>query len=91
VLLAKEAHAIQHLSRAGSRCFQPRPEFCIFALEAFDMLRVYPLRPWSSLQCFYARLCLQGAPSEGSKLVTEVANELLQVAKCDERVSLIVA
>jgi hypothetical protein len=82
VLLPEKANTIEHLPRACASCLEALPEICVFHLEALDALGIHSRSTWRGLEHLHPRFCLQGAPAESCKLVTQVTNELVKLVEC---------
>jgi hypothetical protein len=85
VLLAEKANPIEHLTCSPARGLETHFQARIFALELFDSLGTGPRRSRRALERFHSGLGLQCSSAEGSKLISEVMNQGLEVRECGLR------
>lgn len=91
MLLPEKPDAIEHLARASPGLFQTGLEFGVLALESIDVLRTHAFGAGNALQCLYSRFGLLRAATKRRQLVAKMADELLEIAKCDQRIRMFVA
>ena len=81
MLLPKKTHSVKHLSRPVARFLESQLQICVFALELCDARRVGLGWVAWCLELLESRFGLERAAPEGSELVTQVADEPLEVRK----------
>lgn len=82
MLLPKEAHSFQDLSRAAPGCLETLAEVRVLPLEFLEPFRSDLCRSRRSIDCLHSRFGLEGAPAESRQLIPKVPHELLEVGEC---------